>query len=70
MQTVHDLLNARGPIPPMQVEDVNIGRSELLQRCFDRDVHRFDIIADEGDFVWRLYVTLEVRGILQHIEMA
>lgn len=70
MQTVHNLFNARGPIPPMQVKDVDIRRSKLLQRCFDRDVHRLDIIADEGDFVRRLYVTLEVRGILQHIGLS
>lgn len=66
MQTVHDLLNATGPIPPMQVKDVDIRRSELLQRRFDRHVHRLDIIADEGNSVRGLYVTLVVRGILQH----
>lgn len=51
MQTVHDLLDARGVVPPVDKEDVDVVRTELLQRCLDGHVQR-------------LYVVPEVLGLL------
>ena len=46
VKAVHDLLDTRGIVPPVDVEDVYIRRPQLLERVLDRDVHRFDIVSD------------------------
>lgn len=45
MQAVHDLLHASGIIPPVNVEDIDIARSEFLERSLDRDMQGLDVIT-------------------------
>ncbi len=43
MKRVHDLLDRGGPIPPMYVQDVDVRRAKLLERCPYGDVQGFCI---------------------------
>lgn len=40
VQIVHNLFDAGGEVPPMQVEDVDVRRPQFLQRGLDADVER------------------------------
>lgn len=44
MQTIHDLLDGRVPVPPMDIKDVDVRGAELLQAVFKTDVHRLDTV--------------------------
>ncbi len=36
VETVHDLFNTGGIIPPMQIQNVDVVRAQFLQRSFYR----------------------------------
>ena len=46
IQAVHDLLHATGVVPPVDVEDVDVVRAELLEGVVDGVVHRLEVVAD------------------------
>lgn len=66
VQAVHDLFDAGGVIPPVDVEDVNIIRAELLERRFDGNVQRFGVVANVLRLLLKLggARTLEIRRVL------
>ena len=45
MQAIHNLFNGGDEVPPMNVKDVNVVGTKLLQRRFDGNVHRFDAVS-------------------------
>jgi hypothetical protein len=45
IKRVHDLLNASGPVPPVDIQDVDPVGLELLQRVAKRDVERTLVVA-------------------------
>lgn len=47
MQAVHELLDGRGPVPPMDVEDVDVRRAELLQASLDTEFHGLGAVAQQ-----------------------
>ena len=47
VETVHYLLNARLIVPPMDVEDVDVGGTQPLQGAFNGKMHILGVIADE-----------------------
>ena len=47
VQAVHNLFDARVIIPPVQVEDVDVVRAQLLQRAVQGHIHRLEIVADK-----------------------
>lgn len=49
VQTLHDLLDRRGVIPPVNVEDIDIVGLELEQRAFERVLERLFVVAGVVD---------------------
>ena len=47
METVHYLFNARLIVPPMDVEDIDVGGTQPLQGTFNGKMHVLGVIADE-----------------------
>ena len=47
MQAVHELLDARVPVVPMAVQDVDVVRAQLLQRRVDGQALRLGAISSE-----------------------
>jgi hypothetical protein len=47
VETMHDFLNTRSEVPPMNVQQINIISTQLLQRTVDRNVHGLEGIADK-----------------------
>jgi len=47
VETVHYLLNARLTVPPMDVEDIDVGSTQPLQGAFNGKMHILGVIADE-----------------------
>ena len=47
VQAVHHLLDARLPVVPVHVEDVDVVCAQLLERRFDRVVQGLHVVADE-----------------------
>lgn len=45
MKSVHHLLNAGRVIPPMDVENVDVVRTKLLQGRVNREGHRLQVVA-------------------------
>ena len=45
VETVHDLFDRGNVIPPMDVQNVDIGCTKVLQTFFDRKMQRFDMVA-------------------------
>lgn len=56
MQTSHDFLDAGFPVPPMEVEEIDVVGSKLLQRCVDGDVHRLHVVSGEMDLLGNVFV--------------
>jgi hypothetical protein len=44
MQGIHDLLDGGIVVPPMNVQDIDIGGPEFLEAGVDRNVHAFGIV--------------------------
>ena len=45
MKAVHHLFDASGIVPPVNIEQINIGRAELLEGILDGDVKGLDVVA-------------------------
>jgi hypothetical protein len=71
VQALHDLLDAGLPIPPVHVQQVNIARAEVLQRRFNRDVHRLDVVSSVVNLLsYGRIETLVVGGVLKCIRVS
>lgn len=51
METVHDLLNGRIIVPPMEVEDVDIVSAKFLKTFVYSNTHVLDIVSDVVDLL-------------------
>jgi hypothetical protein len=60
MQTIHDFFDGSIPIPPMNVENINVGCSKLLQAVVHADIHVLDAVADIIDLLLDGWVTVFV----------
>ena len=45
IQTLHDLLDPGREVPPMDVQDVDVVRAQLLEGVLNRIVHRLDAVS-------------------------
>jgi len=45
IERLHKLRNARGKIPPMDVQHIDVVGLELLQRCLKRDAERLCAVS-------------------------
>lgn len=65
MQTVHNFFHTGGPVPPVQVQNIDVVCAEFLERCFHRDMHRFDVVPNES-YLLLVFLgsTFEVGGVL------
>ena len=45
VKAVHHLFDASLPIPPVDIEDVDVRRPQFLQARFDTHVHRFHAVS-------------------------
>lgn len=46
VQTVHHFFDTCGVIPPVDIEDINVGGTQLLQGIFQGEMHRFDVVSN------------------------
>ena len=58
VEGVHDLLDGGGVVPPVEVQDVDVGRAELLERRFDGEVQRLGVVAHELAFLRDVFRSL------------
>jgi len=45
MECIHDLFDRGGPIPPMNIQDVEIRRAQVLQGCLDGNAETLCVIS-------------------------
>lgn len=65
VEAVHDFLDGCLPIPPMDVEDINVRSLQFLQAGFHAEVHRFHIVSCIHSFLLDPRLSTHViRGIL------
>ena len=65
VQAIHDFLDTAGVIPPMQVEDIDVVGSELLEGSMNGNMHRFEVVARVMHLLLDvLRRSLEVRRVL------
>ena len=66
MESVHDLFNRCGPIPPVHVQDVDIRGAQFLEGCLDGDMERLCVIPGVIHLVGDLILSsLEVGCVLK-----
>ena len=70
METVHDLLDRGSVVPPMDIQNVDIGCTKVLQTFFDRQMQRFDMVAIKDCLLLDVCVTPLVIGcvLMKNIE--
>ena len=51
VQALHDLWDARGEVPPMQIQHIYVVRLQLLERGFERDVQGLGRVAGIVDLL-------------------
>lgn len=66
MEGLHYFLDARVPIPPMKVQEVDIGGPELLQRSLEGNVQRLGVVADVHDLLVDVLAGFEVGSVLRY----
>jgi hypothetical protein len=64
VQSVHDFLNARGKIPSVHIENVNVSGTELLEGCFNRDMKGLHAISGVVDLNRDGFSAFEVGRVL------
>lgn len=65
VETIHHFFDRGLPVPPVDVEDIDIRRPELFQACFQADMHRFDAVPRVQHLLLELVVPAYIiRGIL------
>jgi hypothetical protein len=47
----HYFLDARVPVPPVEEQQVDVGRTQFFEGCFDGHVQRFRVVACIEDFL-------------------
>ena len=45
VEAIHHFLDRSLPVPPVDVENINVCRSQFLQAGFHANMHRFDIVS-------------------------
>lgn len=70
VERVHDFLDGRVVVPPMEVQNVDVCGSELLQTGFNRYVEILGIVADVRPMLhsWldSMHTHLVVTRVLEH----
>jgi hypothetical protein len=51
MKAIHDLLDTGIIVPPVNIQDINVCCSQLLQAGVDAGVHRLDVVTSVIDLV-------------------
>lgn len=51
VEAIHHFLDGSLPVPPVDVENVDVRGSQLFQTCFYADMHRLDIVAGIEDLL-------------------
>ena len=65
MESIHNLFDCGGIIPPMHVQDINVCRPELFERLLDRGIQILDAVTTIIDLDWnRVIASFVVRGEL------
>ena len=65
IQAIHDLLDATGVVPPMDIENIDIVSPQFLERRFKGDVQGLQVIPDIRRLLFDTVVaSLVVRSIL------
>ena len=57
MESIHNLFDCGGIIPPMHVQDINVCRPELFERLLDRGIQILDAVTTIIDLDWDRVVT-------------
>lgn len=52
METVHDFFDWSFEVPPMDIKDVDVVGSKLLQTMLNRHVHRLGVAASRGSLLF------------------
>ena len=47
VETMHNFLDTGSEIPPVNIKQIDVVRTQLLQRTVDRDMHRLERVADK-----------------------
>jgi len=45
MECVHNLFDRGGPIPPMNIQDVDVRRAQFLQGCLDSNAETLCVVS-------------------------
>jgi hypothetical protein len=65
MERVHGLFDRDGPIPPMNIQDVDVRCVQFLQGCLDRNAKTLCVVSGVVHLVSDIILTsLEVDRIL------
>lgn len=62
MQSTHHFFDAGVPIPPMDVEKVNVGGAQFLEGFFDRDMHGLGVVSDIHNLLLDRIITILIRS--------
>ena len=62
MKSVHDLLNRSFPVPPMDIQDVDIRRTKLFETGFNAHMYGLDVVSSIVNFGFDAGVTAFVIG--------
>ena len=57
VKRVHDLFKRGGPVPPMNIQDVDIRCAQFLQGCLDRNAETLCVISGVVDLVCDIVLT-------------
>ena len=67
VQAVHGFLDAGRVVPPVEVQNVNVGGTELLKGGLDGDVHGLHAVSGIVNLVTdRRIASLEVGSVLKN----
>ena len=64
MKGVDDLLNRGCPVPPVHIQDIDVGGTKLLERSLDRDVEGLRVISGVIHLVSDLILASLVIGCI------
>lgn len=68
MQASHNFRNAGLPVPPMDIEKIDVRGAQVLERLLDRQVLRFGAVAGILDLLFNRWVVLfEGRAVLREM---
>lgn len=64
VEGVHHFFDGGLPVPPMEVENVDIRRPEPFQACLEAEMHRFDAVSGIQHLVADIAIPYVIRGVL------